>query len=118
MTGLVGNGKKVLLMAVIDSNGELTGIGRAPRVAIATVEGGKVRSIEEIDVGWGESHEVEQEGLHHANVAKFIRAHSIGAIIAAGAGPDMQRMIEKLGIKLYLASGDFRKALESFAGRV
>ncbi len=106
-----------IIAAAIDGSGILTGIGRAPRIAIAKVHSNKIESVEEIDVKWDEAHEREQEGLHHSNVAKFFRAQGVTDIVAAGAGPDMQRMIEKLGIKLHMALGSYRSAIEAVAAQ-
>jgi len=95
-------------MAAIDEGGMLTGIGRAPKVAIVHVKDGKAEKTEEIDVKWGEAHETEQEGLHHATIAKFIMEHKVSEVIAGGAGPDMRRMLEKLKIGVKLGSGSYR----------
>ncbi|MGC8710747.1 MAG: NifB/NifX family molybdenum-iron cluster-binding protein [Candidatus Micrarchaeia archaeon] len=100
-----------ILMAAIDEDGMLTGIGRAPRVAIIHVKDGKVASIEEIDVKWDQAHEMEKEGEHHANVARFIIGHKINEVIAAGSGPDMRRMLEKIGLKVRLAGGYYKDAI-------
>ncbi|MGC8688407.1 MAG: NifB/NifX family molybdenum-iron cluster-binding protein [Candidatus Micrarchaeia archaeon] len=105
---------ELVLVAVIDENGMLTGVGRAPKVAIAKISGAKIKSIEEIEVKWNNTHENEPEGLHHANVARFLREHHTNVLLASGAGFDMRRMIEKLGIKFYINTGDYRSAIESF----
>ncbi len=108
------NGK---ILALMDSSGMLTGVGRAHMAAVATVKNGSITSWDEIEVGWDITHESEAEGMHHANVAKFIQAHSVEMIVAAGAGPDMQRMLEKLGTKISLAAGAARDAVESIAAK-
>lgn len=105
------SGKRIVL-AAIDEAGLLTGIGRAPRAAIVQIDKGKPEKAEEIDVKWGEAHETEQEGLHHASIAKFMRAHNISDVIAAGAGSDMQGMLSRLGISVHFGSGNYRDALE------
>ncbi len=106
---------EMVIAAAIDGVGVLTGIGRAPKIAIAKARAGNIEDVEEIEVKWDETHEREQEGLHHSNVAKFLRAHNVTDIVAAGAGADMQRMIERLGIKLHLASGNYRNAIKEVA---
>ena len=83
---------EMVIAAAIDGVGVLTGIGRAPKIAIAKARAGNIEDVEEIEVKWDETHEREQEGLHHSNVAKFLRAHNVTDIVAAGAGADMQRM--------------------------
>ncbi|MGC8652181.1 MAG: NifB/NifX family molybdenum-iron cluster-binding protein [Candidatus Micrarchaeia archaeon] len=97
-----------IIMAVVDLNGMLIGIGRAPRVEIAHVKDNRIDKIDEIDVRWDEAHETEQEGLHHATVAKFIKEHNVNEIIASGVGPDMKRMLERLGIKVRIANGYYK----------
>jgi predicted Fe-Mo cluster-binding NifX family protein len=104
--------EKMIILATIDANGLLTGIGRAPKVAIVTVGGHKVEKIEEIPARWDETHEHEEDGLHHSNIAKFLIDHKVKEIIAGGAGPDMRKMIGKLGINLHLQGGNYRDAVE------
>ncbi|MGC9037708.1 MAG: NifB/NifX family molybdenum-iron cluster-binding protein [Candidatus Micrarchaeia archaeon] len=99
-----------IIAATIDDSSMLTGIGRAQRIAIIEVKEGKIAKIEEFEVKWDEAHEKEEEGLHHANIARFLRSHNVTDIIAFGAGPDMQRMIERLGIRLHFSSGDYQEA--------
>ena len=72
-----------------------------------------VEKVEEEDVSWDVAHESEQEGPHHARVAKFLKQHNVKEIIASGAGPDMSRMIEKMGIKIKFADGSYKTALAS-----
>ncbi|MGC8648247.1 MAG: NifB/NifX family molybdenum-iron cluster-binding protein [Candidatus Micrarchaeia archaeon] len=103
--------EKRVVLSTIDKDGILTGIGRAPRVAIVSIDGNIVGKPEEIDVKWDELHQAEQEGLHHASIAKFMREHKVSDIIAAGAGPDMQRMLTKLGVHLHFAAGNYRDAI-------
>ncbi|MGC8670175.1 MAG: NifB/NifX family molybdenum-iron cluster-binding protein [Candidatus Micrarchaeia archaeon] len=98
-----------IIMATVDMSGMLTGLGRAPRVEIIYIKNDKVEKINEIDVKWDESHEKEQEGLHHAAVAKFIMNNKINEVITAGAGPDMHRMLERLGVKIKLANGYYKE---------
>ncbi len=106
-----------IIIAVMDDAGMLTGVGRAPKAAIAKVHDGKIASWEEIEVRWGEAHESEEEGAHHASIAKFLIGHGAKEIVAGGAGPDMQQMIKRMKIGLTLASGGAREAVEAFASR-
>lgn len=93
----------------------MTGIGRAHRVARATVEGGAVVDWQETEVRWDETHEQEVEGFHHASIARFLQAQKATELIAAGAGPEMRRMLERMGLRLILASGTARKTVEALA---
>ncbi len=97
-----------IIMAMIDNNGMLTGIGRAPRAALISVKDGKTENIEELDIGWDESHEREQEGQHHAAVARFLTSRKVNEVVASGAGEGMRSMIEKMGIRLRFGDGDYR----------
>jgi len=97
-----------IVLATIDEDGNLTGVGRAQRVAIIHIKDGKVENSEEIDVKWGEAHEMEQEGVHHASIAKFIIAYKVNEVMAGGAGPGMQMMLEKLGLTVKIESGNYK----------
>jgi predicted Fe-Mo cluster-binding NifX family protein len=96
----------------ITESGEIDGHwGRAPRVAIADVEGGVVKSWQEFEVGWGDLHETDTEGGHHARIARFLRDHEVDSVVAQGMGPGMVEMLSKMGIAVHVgASGDARTA--------
>ena len=102
-----------VVIAALDAGGRLTGIGRARRVARALVENGAVVDWQEIEVKWDEGHGLEPEGNHHANIAKFLIAQKATQLVAAGAGPDMRRMIERMGVRLLFASGTARASVEA-----
>ncbi len=104
-----------IILATVDNTGWLTGVGRAPKAVIVTVKDKSVVESKEVDVDWDEKHEKEEEGLHHANIAKFILANKITDVVAAGVGPDMRRMLERLGVKLHLASGDYLSKVNAIA---
>ncbi len=103
------------LLVAMDPNDHLSGLGRAHRVALTSIENGVVGPWDVIEVKWGEAHELENEGSHHARVAKFVRDRGANEIVASGAGPDMRRMLERLGVRLTLASGPARPAVEQLA---
>ena len=71
--------------------------GRAERVAVADVSGNAIESWHEFDVGWGSLHDSGTEGGHHARVARFLREHEVGAVVANHMGPDMEHMLGKMG---------------------
>ena len=79
--------------------------GRAERLAIAEVEDGEVKSWEEIEVNWGEHHEIASEGQHHALVARFIRDQKVDAVVADHMGPGMLTMLERMAIRVMLGVG-------------
>lgn len=90
--------------------------GRAPRVAIARVEGGKITSWDEHAVAWDVLHDVGTEGGHHARVATFLRDHNVEVVVAGHMGPPMAQMLGKMRIVSRLgAQGDARAAVESAA---
>ncbi len=97
----------------ITESGEIDGHwGRAPRVAIADVEGGVVKSWQEFEVGWGDLHETDTEGGHHARIARFLGEHEVESVVAQGMGPGMVQMLEKMGIGVHVGvSGDARAAV-------
>jgi predicted Fe-Mo cluster-binding NifX family protein len=78
--------------------------GRAPRVAVVAVDGGGIIGWEEFDVGWDVSHDQPNHGAHHANIARFVQEHQVTAVVAAGMGPPMVNMLNKLGIDVWLGA--------------
>ena len=84
---------------------------RGARVAILDVQDGAVAGWQEFDVGWDELHDVGTEGGHHARVARFLREHGVQTVVAQHMGPDMEHMLEQMGLTVRLgASGDARQA--------
>ena len=85
--------------------------GRAARVAVARVDAGSVSSWEEYDVGWDQLHDVGTEGGHHARVARFLRDHHVGVVVAHLMGAEMLHMLGEMGVQVQLeAAGDARGA--------
>lgn len=101
----------------MDANGVLSGVGRAHRVAVATVQDDAVSEWNETEVNWDASHDEMNEGLRHATIAKYLQSRGGSALVAAGAGPDMRRMLGRMGIQLVVASGPARAAVEALASR-
>ena len=92
--------------------------GRAARVAIATVEGGRITAWEEHDVAWDVLHDVGTEGGHHARVATFLKDRGVEVVVAGHMGPPMAQMLAKLRILARTgARGGARAAVEQ-AGRL
>lgn len=87
------------------------GWGRAPRIAVAEVEGGAVTAWAEHDVAWDRRHDEGGEGAHHARVVRFVREHGAQVVVTGHMGPPMQNTMGKLGVRLVLgATGDARAA--------
>lgn len=104
-----------VMFATLDTRGQLTGVGRAHRLARATVEDGALVDWQESDVKWDESHELEGEGNHHASIAKVLRAQNATELVAAHAGPGMLRMLERMGLRVIFASGTGRETVSALA---
>jgi predicted Fe-Mo cluster-binding NifX family protein len=87
--------------------------GKAPRVAVATVEAGGIAEWQEFDVAWDQLHDEGTEGGHHARIARFLMEHKVGMVVSGHMGPPMQQMLGKMGIGVRLgAQGDARAAVE------
>lgn len=94
------------------------GLGRAPRVALATVSDDQVSSWEEVDVGWDRLHDEGTEGSHHARIARFLRDHQVEVVVTPRLGAGMQRMLGTMGIDVLLgAEGDPRQVVLDAARR-
>lgn len=92
------------------------GLGRAARVAVATVSGGQVSSWEELDVGWDRLHDEGAEGAHHARIVRFLREHDVEVVVASHIGPGMVRTLGSMGVRTVLGvEGDARAAVADAA---
>jgi predicted Fe-Mo cluster-binding NifX family protein len=92
--------------------------GRAARVAVARLEGGRIVAWNEHDVAWDVLHDVGTEGGHHARVATFLRDHAVEVVVAGHMGPPMVNMLSQMRILARLgAQGRARDAVEA-AGRL
>lgn len=72
--------------------------GRAERVAVAEVRDGRVATWREFEVRWDRSHDAQQEGDHHARVARFLRDHGVRMVVAQHMGDGMRHMLAHMGI--------------------
>ena len=89
--------------------------GRAPRVAVVRIgEDGAEEAFDVHDVGWDALHDARAEGLHHAEVARFLQEHGVTDIVAEHMGPGMEHMLARMGLRLHLgARGDARAAVRT-----
>jgi predicted Fe-Mo cluster-binding NifX family protein len=88
------------------------GWGRADRVAVADVDGGRIVRWEEIEVGWDRQHDEGTDGAHHARVARFLMDHGVEEVVAGHMGSGMHRMLASMGLTVRLtAGGDARTAV-------
>ena len=93
------------------------GWGRAPRVAIARVEGGRIEAWEVHDVRWDVLHDEGPEGGHHARIARFLKEHGVELVIAGHMGPPMEQMLARMNVAVRLGvDGDARDAVVKAAG--
>ncbi len=74
--------------------------GRAPRVAVATVNDGSITDWQEHAVGWDVLHDEGTEGSHHARVVRFLREQGIDAVVARGMGGGMAHTISRMGLPI------------------
>ena len=92
------------------------GLGKAPRVAVATVTDGQLTAWTEHEVGWDQLHGEGGEGAHHARMVRFLREHHVELLVAGHLGGGMQHTLTKLGVRLALgASGDAQEAVVAAA---
>lgn len=102
------------LVIAVNLNGDEVGAwwGKAHTVALATIARGTIVSWEPVDVRWDISHDTaSSEGSHHANIVRFIREHSVRAVVTGHMGPPMANTLLKLGVyPLVNAAGDARDA--------
>ena len=92
------------------------GWGRAPRVAVAKIEAGRITAWDEYPVGWDVLHDVGTEGGHHARIATFIKDHAVEVVVAGHMGPPMVQMLGRMRVIVRVgAGGDARTAVEAAA---
>jgi len=108
----------VIVCVPVTETGEVGGgWGRAPRVAVARLEGGLIVDWVEHDVAWDVLHDVGTEGGHHARVARFLQDNGVEVVIAGHMGPPMVQMLGKMRIVARMgAAGDARAAVLAQAG--
>jgi predicted Fe-Mo cluster-binding NifX family protein len=83
--------------------------GKAPTVALATVDDGQISGWRTESVNWDVSHDAGTPGSHHARVARFIQDNAVTTVAASHMGEPMQNMLTKLGVHVRLGvDGDAR----------
>ena len=105
----------MIVCVTVTPDGQVDGgWGRAPLVALATVEGGRITAWEEHAVAWDVLHDVGTEGGHHARVATFLKDHGVEVVIAGHMGPPMAQMLGRMRILVRSGvTGDARAAVEA-----
>jgi len=93
------------------------GWGKAPAVAVATVDDGAIVDWRVESVGWDALHDSGTEGSHHARITRFLTDNGVTLVVAGHMGPPMQNTLAKLNIRVVLnASGDARTAVLAEVG--
>lgn len=86
--------------------------GRAPMVAVATVDAGQVTDWVVHRVGWDVAHDEGTEGSHHARIVRFLRENAVEAVVVDHMGQGMLHTLGKMGIPVLPArSADAREAV-------
>ena len=86
--------------------------GKAPRVAVAEIEDGRIVAWNEYDVGWDVAHDSGTHGAHHARVVRFLKEHDVEVVLASHVGDGMVRMLDTMGVRLELeVTGDAKQAV-------
>lgn len=89
-----------------------SGFGRAPVVAIATIEADALTDWGELPVGWDVLHDTSTEGGHHARVARFLMDHAVELVVVGHVGEGMRQMLDRMGITVATGVvGDAREAV-------
>ncbi len=97
----------------ITTDGQVgSGWGRAPRVAIAVVDGGAIATWDEHQVDWDRLHDEGTEGSHHARMVRFLQEHAVTHVVTGHIGDGMRNVMGRLGITVADgAAGDARAAV-------
>ncbi|QGF23706.1 NifB/NifX family molybdenum-iron cluster-binding protein [Raineyella fluvialis] len=86
--------------------------GRAPRVAVATLDAGQISDWVVHHVGWDVAHDEGTEGSHHARIVRFLRENAVEAVVVDHMGQGMAHTLDKMGIPVLPArSADAREAV-------
>jgi predicted Fe-Mo cluster-binding NifX family protein len=88
------------------------GWGRADQVAVADVSDGRITDWQVIDVAWGESHDRDGEGAHHARVVRFLKEHRVEVVVVRHLGQGMRRTLDRMGLGVLAGvDGEARSAV-------
>lgn len=112
----------VVALPVTPEGGLEPRFGRAPRMAIATVDGDQITDWQVHEVGWDVLHDEGTHGSHHARIVRFMREHGAGRVVFSHMGPPMINTLSKLGLLLIQVDDptqfDDAKQLALAAGQV
>lgn len=84
--------------------------GKAHYVAVAQLDAGEIASWEQHEVSWDDLHDQAGHGSHHARIVRFLREHSVEAVVINHCGAPMMNTMEKMGLVIVVdAQGDARE---------
>jgi len=90
------------------------GFGKAQRVAIARGDG-ETWDIEQVDVRWDLQHDQMADGLHHAQIARFLRDQGVDVVVTSHMGDGMLRMLDSMKVKVFSGEGPLDGVLGAVA---
>ena len=86
--------------------------GRARTVAVAEVIASGLGDWVTYPVEWDRRHDLQTEGRHHAEIARFLQDHAVTDVVVDHVGEGMARMLARMGIRVHTnASGDAKTAV-------
>lgn len=90
------------------------GFGKARRVAVAQAEGDGWQ-VSHVDVRWDLQHDQVADGLHHAQIARFLRDQGVNVVVTGHMGDGMLRMLDSMKIKVFSGEGPLSELLQAAA---
>ena len=91
------------------------GFGRAQHVALARAKDDGGFDVERVDVRWDLQHEGQAEGLHHAQIARFLRERGVEVVVTGHMGDGMLRMLDSMKVRVYQGEGPLAAVLDAAA---
>lgn len=83
--------------------------GKAHDVAVVELDGGRIVTWEQHEVGWDDLHGQGEHGAHHARIVRFLRDQRVEAVIINHCGAPMMNTMQKMGLVLIVdAQGEAR----------
>ena len=103
-----------IALAVLPNGMVNSHLGRADKVAIATVENKEITNWEEYDVPFGKNHDHHhhdnhnhnhehghgQGNKHHESIRDFLVQHNVDVILVEHSGPGIMAMLEEANVKM------------------
>lgn len=101
-----------IALAVLPNGMVNSHLGRADKVAIATIEDKEIAKWEEFDVPFGKNHDHHhhhshehghdhgQGNKHHESIRDFLVSHNVDVILVEHSGPGILALLEEANIKM------------------